>query len=113
MKTAMLKKQKNRCRLCRILISEDDACLDHDHVTGLVREVLCRNCNGIEGKVFNLARRAKRDGTPAWWIKRLLEYWEQHEKEPSDVFHPTHRTVDEKRILRNKRARKKRAAKRK
>lgn len=80
-------------------------------MTGNIREVLCRNCNGIEGKIFNLANRAKRDGTPAWWLKRLLDYWIKHLEEPSGVYHPTHKTTDEKRLARNAKARKKRALK--
>lgn len=111
-KQKLLLKQGSRCGLCRINLAyadSKDICLDHCHVTGNVRGVLCRNCNGCEGKVFNLARRAKRDGTPRWWIERLLAYWTKYEEEPTGVYHPTHKTVDEKRVLRNKRAREKRA----
>jgi hypothetical protein len=109
-KLKILTEQNFRCRLCRLNVKDkpEDQCLDHDHVTGIVRSVLCRNCNGIEGKVFNLARRAKRDGTPQWWLTRLLEYWEHHKNNPSMLFHPVHRTGDEKRLLKNKRARLKR-----
>lgn len=112
----MLVKQANRCALCRISLARADTkdiCLDHCHVTGNIRAVLCRNCNGIEGKVYNLANRAKRDATPIWWIERLLAYWKQYGENPTGVYHPTHRTADEKRLLRNKRARKRRALKKK
>jgi len=64
----------------------------------------------MEGKVFNLANRAKRDMTPAWWIAQLLDYWKWHKENPSGVWHPVHKTEDEKRLLRNKRARRKRKA---
>ena len=117
MKEHLLEKQKFRCALCRIKLEYDDdpknVCLDHCHVTGQVRGVLCRNCNGCEGKVFNLARRAKRDGTPRWWLERLLAYYDQYEKDPTGIYHPTHRTTDEKRLLKNKRARKRRAKRKK
>lgn len=92
-------------------VNARDVCLDHCHVTGNIRAVLCRNCNGVEGKVFNLARRAKRDGTPQWWLKRLLEYWLHHIDNPTGVYHPTHKTADEKRLIRNKKAREKRQKK--
>jgi hypothetical protein len=59
--------------------------------------------------VFNLARRAKRDGTPMWWLERLLSYYQEHNESPSGVYHPTHKSDDEKRELKNKRARKRRA----
>lgn len=90
-----------------------EVCLDHCHVTGNVREALCRNCNGIEGKIFNLARRAKRDRTPLEFLMSLVEYWDKHLNNPSALLHPTHKTADEKRIARNAKARKARAAKKK
>lgn len=112
-KEALLHEQEGRCALCRIKLDRvptKDICLDHCHVTGNIRGILCRNCNGCEGKVFNLARRAKREATPLIWLQRLVEYMQTHIESPSDVYHPLHRTEDEKRLLRNKRARAKRAA---
>lgn len=106
-----MKAQNFRCALCRILIDAENSCLDHCHTTGQIRGVLCRNCNGIEGKVFNLARRAKREYTPTWWIGQLVSYWNQHSTAQSGIYHPTHKDADEKRVARNKRARKKRATK--
>ena len=103
----LLAKQDGRCKICRILI-HDGGCLDHCHVTGHIRSVLCRNCNGIEGKIFNLVRRAKRHMTEIQWIETLVRYWSETIENPSGVFHPTHKTDDEKRLLRNKRARAKR-----
>jgi 5-methylcytosine-specific restriction endonuclease McrA len=57
----LIKEQDGKCLLCAIDLSTVVACLDHDHETGLIRGVLCQNCNGIEGKITNLARRAKRN----------------------------------------------------
>lgn len=91
------------------LNSPDNICLDHDHGTGHIRAVLCRNCNGIEGKIYNLANRAKRDATPLWWLEKLCEYWKHYIENPTGVYHPVHKTADEKRLLKNKRARLKRA----
>ena len=110
----LLKKQDYTCPLCkgRMRTAKDKTpVLDHDHKTGFVRDVLCLNCNGIEGKVFNLARRARNGGTEIEWIERLLAYWRRHEKpQHGGVWHPTHRTEAEKRLARNKKAREKRAA---
>lgn len=105
LKLRLLREQNNRCSLCGVYMEIKDACLDHCHVTGNVRAVLCRNCNGIEGKVFNLANRAKRDATPLHWIHSLVDYWTKYINEPTGIYHPLHKTPDEKRELRNKRAR--------
>lgn len=113
-KLSLLELQKYICPLCRRdlrTLPEKDWCLDHDHGSGLIRGVLCRNCNGCEGRIFNLARRAKGTGTVMLWLQRLLEYYMQHEAEPSDKFHPTYRTEDEKRLRRNKKARERRKLK--
>lgn len=109
----LLKKQGSLCPLCQGKMggAGKQPVLDHDHCTGFVRDVLCRNCNGIEGKVFNLARRARNAGTEVQWLERLMAYWHKHATpQHGGVLHPTHKTEAEKRLLRNKRARAKRAA---
>ncbi|MCY1708369.1 endonuclease domain-containing protein [Pannonibacter sp. SL95] len=108
-KAAILKKQGGRCALCEIPVTLVQACLDHNHSSGLIRGVLCRNCNGIEGKVANLANRAKRTSTTKDWLGRLILYWIKHETDQTGLYHPLHKTDDEKRLLRNKRARQRRA----
>jgi hypothetical protein len=39
------KRQKNRCYLCRQPEGERNLHLDHDHVTGLIRGMVCNTCN--------------------------------------------------------------------
>lgn len=86
--------------------------LDHDHTTGFIRGVLCINCNGIEGKVFNLARRAKAGITERDWLHNLWVYWNTHSiPQYGGVYHPTHKTPEEKRLERNAKAKKRRLAK--
>jgi hypothetical protein len=101
----LIKEQDGKCLLCAIDLNTVVACLDHDHETGLIRGVLCQNCNGIEGKITNLARRAKRDGTKFGFVKSLLKYWDGFACSPRKEIHPNHRTPDEKRLRRNKKAR--------
>lgn len=109
-KAKLVIQQKGRCAICRHPITAgEDSCLDHDHKTGAIRSALCRNCNGIEGKVKNLATRAKRDATYQWWVEKLLAYWNAHETHPSSILHPSHKTEAEKRVKRNKKARQRRA----
>lgn len=110
---ALLKKQGYKCPLCGGSLkatSKKTPALDHDHQTGYIRDVLCLNCNGIEGKVFNLARRAKNDLSPEQWVLNLVKYWERHTVvQHGGVFHHTHQTAEEKRLARNKKARLRRA----
>lgn len=103
--------QGGRCWLCDINLDTVVACLDHDHSSGRIRGVLCQNCNGIEGKIHNLARRASRGKSVGFYITAILRYWEHHSMYPKDEFHPAHKTADEKRIKRNKQARKRRLKK--
>lgn len=112
LRSALIVSQGHRCALCKCELEGKTACLDHDHRTGFVRQVLCLNCNGIEGKIFNLCRRAKRDRTERWFLAAIGEYWDLHSShEGRKHIHPTHRTDDEKRALRNRRARLRRAKK--
>ncbi|QWY83422.1 recombination endonuclease VII protein [Rhizobium phage RHph_X3_9] len=100
------------CSLCRTrMFNLSDACLDHDHDSGLIRGVLCRNCNGIEGKIKNLVTRARRGMDYKDYLGQIILYWIRHETDQTGLYHPTHKTDDEKRLLRNKRARVARAKK--
>ena len=100
--------QNGNCWLCKIDLRCVTACLDHDHETGLIRGVLCQNCNGIEGKISNLARRAKRQRTKAEFVASVLAYWDCFAEAPRVEIHPTHKTADEKRLRRNKKAKERR-----
>ena len=106
-----MKQQGGKCPLCERPFTGKNAvkpALDHCHVHGHIRDVLCLNCNGMEGKIFNLARRMLKDD-PAKGIERLLAYWDKHQTSQHGLIHPTHRTENEKRIARNAKARAARA----
>lgn len=111
-RAALLLAQKHKCPLCSGSMKGGGKkpALDHDHITGYIRDVLCVNCNGMEGKVFNLARRCG-SGSELTWLENLLAYHRRHETpQHGGIFHPTHKTAEEKRLATNARARKKRAA---
>jgi hypothetical protein len=51
-KNFLLASQGWKCSICgkELKPNSSDACLDHDHLTGDIRGVLCRYCNGYIGK---------------------------------------------------------------
>ena len=109
----LLQLQKYKCPLCQGSMKGGGKkpALDHNHDTGYIRDVLCLNCNGMEGKIHNLARRGGgKDGAHAF-VCALIRYWERHEEpQHGGILHPTHKTAEEKRLATNAKARKKRAA---
>lgn len=111
-KKKLVEEQNGKCAICEIDLSSvptRDICLDHCHRNGHVRAALCRNCNGIEGKIYNLATRGKRGRSPSDFLTRILAYWDKHSDPENPIYHPDHKTEDEKREARNKKARVKRA----
>lgn len=117
----LLAQQGHKCLLCGCSFKEQTVkgrkrvqkykpALDHCHSHGFVRGVLCVNCNGREGEIFNRARRCSRGGTPAEWLQKLVEYWLKHETPQTEYIHPDHKSEDDKRLERNAKERKKRAA---
>ena len=83
-----LEQQDGLCALCREAII-DDAVLDHDHKTGLIRQVLHRGCNSMLGKIENNMPRSRmnRDRLRTFAVN-LMQYIET---EHTDVTHPTHK----------------------
>lgn len=104
-------RQGNVCALCkRKFTAAQIPVLDHDHSTGAIRGVLHRGCNSLLGKWENNA--------PRYGVVDLIaasaglaQYLRFHEWDVTGLIHPTHKTADEKRLLRNARARKARANK--
>ena len=53
----MMQSQKHSCKLCNNKFSPVvQACVDHDHVTGKVRGILCHDCNKGLGYLERFAR---------------------------------------------------------
>lgn len=52
---AMLAEQQGLCPICKLLLPEDvSKChVDHDHDTGITREILCMSCNLLLGAAFD------------------------------------------------------------
>ena len=97
----ILKEQNYICPLCKKRITEDDRItLDHQHKykksdengvdgNGLIRGVLCAECNACEGKVFNAISRFLRHPNKQErikWLENLINYYKQ---DPYPYIHPT------------------------
>ena len=101
----LLKLQKGKCKLCGLELLEEEAVLDHDHVTGHIRAALHSGCNRAEGKAINWIYRTK-SNDPVAFAKALAKLWDKdYSKLP---LHPTHKTDDEKRIAKNLKAKNRR-----
>lgn len=110
----LLQEQGGLCPLCDKPIDltlKGEGVIDHDHDSGRIRGVLHRSCNAAEGKIANAAARwgAKSssydDIIP--YLDRLVQYLR---KAPKNVLYPMHKTPDEKKDDRNRKAREARAA---
>ena len=85
---AQLIQQNNCCALCEEEII-DDAVLDHDHKTGLIRQVLHRGCNAMLGKIENNMARNKMDQQRLnKWASNLAGYIT---KTHTEFVHPTYK----------------------
>lgn len=110
-RAAKLEEQAGRCALCQEPIAAGEAVADHDHVTGAMRGVLHRGCNAMLGHIENNRARNKLTTVRrlSTWAANIVQYIHAHQH-PATPRYPTHRDAEEKRELRNKRARKRRAA---
>jgi len=93
--------QANCCALCGQVII-DDAVLDHDHKTGLIRQVLHRGCNALLGHIENnMPRNKMTNERLSVFAQRLIEYITT---EHTAICHPTHLSK-EQRLLKQSRKR--------
>ena len=64
----------------------------------------------MEGKINNAVQRARKEASYPEFLDRVLQYWKAAEGRET-ILHPTFKTDEEKKALRNKRARLARAKK--
>lgn len=88
-RNALLDEQHGRCAICnRVPLV---ACLDHDHVSGQVRGVLCRSCNAAEGKMKNVHIRVGNAQVDfSMYLRNLADYLDKHKANPTGMMHPSH-----------------------
>lgn len=108
----LLKEQAGRCSICQLPCTSAQAVLDHDHATGAIRGTAHRGCNSLLGKVENNAPRFGVSSINAF-LHGAARYLGIHSTNITGLFHPTFKTDEEKRLARNAKARKARAAREK
>lgn len=111
-KQELMEKQKYKCPLCGgslKAVTAVNRVLDHDHETGFCRAVVCRGCNGAEGKILGVISGYGKAGNSRYhqiqWAKNLVAYWETHQKPQTDRIYHKHKTAAEQREACNKKAR--------
>ena len=108
----LVRKQKNRCGVCgKPFTARDKPVLDHCHDTGFIRGALHNSCNGAEGRVKTKAKLGHKGVSAADYIIGLGKYLAEHKTPTYKLIHPTHKSEEQKRLERNAKARKLRAAK--
>lgn len=95
-----LASQGGLCALCGEPIESGKAVLDHDHKSGLIRGVLHRGCNALEGNITNAL---PRNLITPQRLAGIFANWDQYHSTPKDLLHPSHRTADERKIRARKR----------
>ena len=93
--------QGGRCALCQEPIESGKAVLDHDHKSGLIRGVLHRGCNALEGNITNAL---PRNLITPQRLAGIFANWDQYHQTPKNLLHPSHRTQEERKIRAKKRA---------
>jgi hypothetical protein len=105
----ILSEQGGLCKLCEDEISEKTGVsLDHQHRTktsvigenggGLVRGVLCRRCNVMEGKIWNASKRFGIHDNLSDWLRTLADYLDA---DNYHYIHPTEKPKEQKVSKRN------------
>lgn len=109
----LVTKQGRVCAVCKKPFTKFDyAVLDHCHKSGFIRGALHNSCNGAEGRVKSKAQMGHRGVQPDDYIIGLAAYLQAHKKPQYPLIYHSHLDEDEKRLKRNARARRKRAASR-
>jgi len=102
-RTQIRERQSSKCSICQLPVSLSAAVLDHDHKTGAVRGVLHRGCNSLLGKLENNAARYGVLDIGSF-TNGVAQYLRNHMTNITGLIHPTHKSDDEKAIIRRNKA---------
>ena len=98
------KKQKHRCPICNRDMRKLIMTLDHDHVTGYIRGVLCNHCNGNLGKIEGAINRMDVLGIGASIMLERIALWHLSSNLKKKLVHPSAETMVERKDRIKKRA---------
>jgi len=101
----LAKKQNYICPICQRSLKRLDNTLDHCHKTGYVRGVLCRNCNGLEGKLTTILMRLDVGKIGFDQIIMNLAKWRHPDNLKKKWIHHNAETLQEQKERQNKRRR--------
>lgn len=102
----LVKRQDNKCAICgQFFTQRDYPVLDHNHDTGYIRGAVHNSCNGTEGKIKVRAHFGHAGVSAYDYLIGLGKYLEFHKTPRYNFLHPTHLNADEKKLIRNKKAR--------
>jgi hypothetical protein len=103
-KLEQLKAQKGRCPLTGRSVTMATGVIDHDHVTGRIRAILTNGVNRAEGIINGAMTKWAGMKTQTERVQFLRNLADYYEAKPLNYIYPTHKTDDEKRIAKNKKA---------
>lgn len=106
----MLEAQGGVCAITHYPLAAKDAVTDHCHETGHIRGVIHRGVNSLLGKLENNRKRYGVSAPMMYAMGRNLEAYLTSDHTVNPLY-PTHKTEDEKRLVRNAKARAARAKK--
>lgn len=112
----LLESQDFKCAICEKILDPNDSgnCnVDHQHLfkseelgifgNGLIRGVLCRECNHLEGKIWNNIHRygkvqKTQNNDPVLgrigFIEKLLNYYRNNLQHSEPILHPSERRIE-------------------
>lgn len=99
------------CPICgreMLSILSRNRVVDHDHETGEIRGVLCRNCNGCEGRIKAYCDRSKNFIDRISYLENLIAYWKKTAVKHTGVYYPGTKVVNGKVTPPKKKRRKRR-----
>lgn len=105
-------RQSGVCPVCGkdlTSVATKNLVVDHNHKTGVVRAVMHRGCNGVEGRILKYVMTWGKASTMQQVIEtleRLIAFWKYHREPRTEWIYYLHKTEAEKKAAYNRKRRK-------